>query len=950
MMKLSLFMVLFLNIFGIWQVKSQDKNIWNPHESIPLDTAVRYGKLDNGFTYYLLKNNNPENTILLKLVVKAGRMHEDEDQLEYAHLLEHLIAESTRNFPDIKTYIKEVGGYIRAGTESRYTIYSINIPSGDDKILQSAIQIIKEWAYGNHYDPELIAVQRQAVEGEMRTVNPSSRKINNLIEREVLNNISYTTYSDNEIRESLRNFDLNSFERFYKKWYRPHMEAAIIVGDINTDSLETEIKDVFSDSYAPKKQENINAKPFPLINLSEENHFSTVDDSISSKVVLKIVHSISNFGQRPNKPVDFKKMLVQQLYIKMVDTKAKQLKQQFYPPFESFSTNYGLNQFPDLQLQASLMSIDLGNGDLPSQKSKFQNGLLAWKQIADNFSKDQLENAKREIYEKFVPDDFSTSILSNRLLNHFVYGKAAPGIKEEVDMLMEIISDIDLDDIVEYGNKYENLSKNTSYVFFRGRDTNVPRKELIKQWIREVETMVIDPIKEVTPISTLKDAAAIPTSDDSIHFLASENSIGVTTIQLENGVKLLFKPTKPRTSNFKNKISLQAFRSNIIPLDNRKNYLAGILAPEVMEYMGAGPYDKFELDRFKKENGIALRFHTTENNQMIYGSAKNKDFPELFNLLYLYINQPRKDSKGFEAWRSEMEAGLQGKAIRGSEDFIIEKINSVWYPELPRLEKEDLNDLGMDTILKSLGNWFSGIENFTFIITGDFNENEMIPLVVKTLSAFPVGSSKNKKVKPKVKSFDFPLRQMEKRLEYKNIDQVYTNIYFPVVVPRDLKTKIELQVLTRALYKHVFDRLRNGCYTPSATGEWMDYNRGIFAFHIQFDSAPGREKIMREYAMDAFRSLLENGIDDQFLKTAISEELRRYERRFNSFGYFNLWPDYLQSKLENNEDPVPGILSYGTLLEYFITPEDVNSAAKKFMKEEFIQVFLGYSEGYDKRL
>ena len=57
---------------------------------IPMDEAVRIGKLDNGLTYYLRKNSYPENRAQLRLVVIAGSMQEDDSQLGLAHFIEHM--------------------------------------------------------------------------------------------------------------------------------------------------------------------------------------------------------------------------------------------------------------------------------------------------------------------------------------------------------------------------------------------------------------------------------------------------------------------------------------------------------------------------------------------------------------------------------------------------------------------------------------------------------------------------------------------------------------------------------------------------------------------------------------------------------------------------------------------------------------------------------------------
>ena len=57
----------------------------NLEDSIPVGPQVKLGKLDNGLTYYIHKNRQPAKRLELRLVVKAGSILEDDDQLGLAH-------------------------------------------------------------------------------------------------------------------------------------------------------------------------------------------------------------------------------------------------------------------------------------------------------------------------------------------------------------------------------------------------------------------------------------------------------------------------------------------------------------------------------------------------------------------------------------------------------------------------------------------------------------------------------------------------------------------------------------------------------------------------------------------------------------------------------------------------------------------------------------------------
>jgi len=49
-------------------------------QDIPLDPAVRTGKLANGFTYYIRHNEEPKNRVVFYLANKVGSVLETDDQ------------------------------------------------------------------------------------------------------------------------------------------------------------------------------------------------------------------------------------------------------------------------------------------------------------------------------------------------------------------------------------------------------------------------------------------------------------------------------------------------------------------------------------------------------------------------------------------------------------------------------------------------------------------------------------------------------------------------------------------------------------------------------------------------------------------------------------------------------------------------------------------------------
>ena len=97
--------------------------------AIPIDQAVRIGKLDNGLTYYIRHNNYPENRANFYIAQRVGAMQEEDDQNGLAHFLEHMAFNGSEHFNGegnrIFDYL-ESRGNVNAYTYFTETVYNID--------------------------------------------------------------------------------------------------------------------------------------------------------------------------------------------------------------------------------------------------------------------------------------------------------------------------------------------------------------------------------------------------------------------------------------------------------------------------------------------------------------------------------------------------------------------------------------------------------------------------------------------------------------------------------------------------------------------------------------------------------------------------------------------------------------------------------------------------------
>jgi zinc protease len=119
---------------------------------LPMDPDVRYGKLENGLTYYVRANKLPENRVNFYIAQKVGSIQEEDSQRGLAHFLEHMCFNGTTHFPGdrIVKYCESIGvkfgENLNAYTSTDETVYNINDVPVNESNIDSCLLILHDWA------------------------------------------------------------------------------------------------------------------------------------------------------------------------------------------------------------------------------------------------------------------------------------------------------------------------------------------------------------------------------------------------------------------------------------------------------------------------------------------------------------------------------------------------------------------------------------------------------------------------------------------------------------------------------------------------------------------------------------------------------------------------------------------------------------------------------------
>ena len=188
---------------------------------LPMDSKITYGKLDNGVTYYVKNNQLPKNKAYIELVIKAGSLHENDDQRGLAHLLEHMAFNGLKSFPKnkIDEYLRSLGlslgADFNASTSFERTIYKFQIPTSDEKYLDTGIHILSEIGSELALEDEAFDRERKIVEEEWRRGLGKLDRINELQKPYLFKNSKYLKREPIGTMEVIRNFKYETAKEYY---------------------------------------------------------------------------------------------------------------------------------------------------------------------------------------------------------------------------------------------------------------------------------------------------------------------------------------------------------------------------------------------------------------------------------------------------------------------------------------------------------------------------------------------------------------------------------------------------------------------------------------------------------------------------------------------------------------------------------------------------------------
>jgi zinc protease len=894
-----------------------------PEDAVPLDSAVIRGQLPNGITYYIRQHDEPRDRVELRLAVNAGSLQEDDDQRGLAHFVEHMAFNGTESFEkqELVGYLESIGirfgADLNAYTSFDETVYMLQVPTDDEEILHTGIQVLSEWASKITFDPEEIDKERGVVIEEWRLGRGAGARI---FDKQAPVMLKDSRYAERLIigkKEILENAPRDTIVRYYRDWYRPDLMAVVAVGDVDPDEMEALIR---------KNFEPIPAHPDPrpretyLVPEHSETLYSIVTDPEATMTRVRLMQKLP-----PSQLVteaDYRRSLVEGLYDSMLNQRMQERGREADPPYIAAGGGVG-NMVRGMGAYNLVAIVDEGGLDRGLEAI-----LIEAERVARfGFTDTELERAKsaylRGMEQAYRErDKVKSRSFASEYVRNFFTAEAAPGIAGELELAKRYVPGISLEEVNALADTW--LEDGSRVIAVSGPEKaglEPPSESAIAAVVAGIDAATIEPYDD--RVSDQPLMASVP-PEAEIVTRSEIPELGVTRWQLANGVIVVLKPT-----DFKNdEIRFTAFSPGGTSLVSDEDWVPAMTADTVVLEGGVGSFDLTQLQKMLADKVVSVGTYISELEEGVSGSASPDDMETMFQLISLYFTEPRRSDQAFASVTQKYRGFVENRLARPEAEYADTVTRVITQDHVRRRpwSLELVDEMNLDTSFEVYRDRFADASDFTFIFVGNFELDQIRPYVQSYLGSLP---SLQRDETWRDVGVEAPQGVVEKVVQRGIEPKSRVSIMFPHDFEWDRDNRFVMRSLAQALRIQLREVLREdegGTYGVSVRASVNRIPRQTSMLSVTFGCEPVRVEELTNLVYDELRKVQADGPKPETVEKIQEQDRRTREVQLRENGF---WLSSLESYLWNEEDPRL-ILEFDELVDG-LSVEAIKDAANRWV-------------------
>ena len=916
----------------------------NAQEKLQDNPEIKIGKLENGLTYYLAHNEKPKGCAHFYIVHNVGALQEEDNQNGLAHFLEHMAFNGTKNYPGkgILDFMAKDGvrfGYnVNAYTSVCETCYILSdIPLVRESFVDSVMMVLHDWSCNISCEQDALDAERGVISEEWRRGDNTLSRISTAQVNLVYKGSKYTERDVIGKYEIINGFKRHEILDFYEKWYRPDLQAVVIVGDFDVNEMEKKVKKLYS--TIPVGTDLAQKEEYPIPAMTEPLFENIVDPEVKYQA-LKVFHRHLYPAKDKRYSMDFhREYFMKQLITSIIYNRFTKATEAPDSPAEIAIavTNPYMDNF-----YTTLFTLT------PKSENQLEDLLRFYaievqRLLKHGFTEEEFDMAKAAVWkenrldEEMDRNDIDNDHIVNLCVENFVRNRPMIYENDLIEIKAKALNSVGYEETLAYlPGMMGGPEKIYSYTVATDKTHLLPSAERMKEILAEVENSDLEPgyqqFKKMNLITDMKPGRVTKSKD-------LKNMKGELWT-LSNGAKVYWLPIDPVKSSThfsmdaKYDTGYKAARQNEIAKTN-------IAGTYISRELGFGDCSNADISKDPKCGKVRAFASCGNGNSSMNVLCGKHDVETGLAMFYNYITRPYFNNEN--ALTQYKEINLRSLAREDTPSTIFNRERkAARYGDHPWIEYADsttYNELDMDFIAETFYRNFGNPEDLTVYICTDLDKSMIQPLVEKYIASLEKKCSfkkvKHMPIVPQVKGevkFDrtYPLKSAPKvDIEYQFLANIKEN----------LETKVTYDVLDYVMSLRYLYRIREergGTYTVSFSSDGFGY-KNLRQSVISFQTRPEMEEILLKDCQELIDDLCSNGPTEKEM-----EEAAKYLLKAN------------KEKKERNKNLInvrllemKGCIASGLPLEYDydsairnVTAKDVQKLAKKINNgTRFISIY-----------
>ncbi len=891
---------------------------------MPTDKRLVEGMLSNTFAYKIMHNEKPKERVVIRLLVKAGSLEEDEDQRGLAHFIEHMAFNGTKHFKknDLVRYLESIGmrfgGDLNAETTFGHTLYKLSVPVTGDNV-EKALLIVHDWANGLAFDPKEFENERGVVLEEKRLRNKPGYRLYKQFSPLFFNGSRYEKRETIGKASVLKHAPVSRAVDFYKKWYRPELMTLVVVGDIDPKAMEQKVRKVFADLTNSN-----HTQPYTrLIPDANTTRTLAVSDKDIGDNSLQINYLSRELGSVT--PDEFRSELLDIMVQLMF--KQEVPKHLLAPKTKLLGLSMSTQWITPFR-RSITVTADYAKGNAKAALGEVGRIIAGYS--AYGFDKATFEAVKKQLYaanenghrqRSNTPSEAYASRIVERTENGGVF------IDEDYNYRFskQFLDSVTLDAV---NKRFRAIVSNPDRVilFLGPKRVKIDNKEAL--------SILENAAKEAKTAHKESQSAAVfpprPKKCGSILSKHFDKAHGIYHYVLENNVTVDFKPTDFAKKRVLFTAVATGGDSVVAPeaLDNLHKAARWVVAS------APGKVKAWQMPALLSGKQLQYEFAINRFDESISASSATEDFETLLNLIRWQITAPKIDPAVAKQQRDSLMAALSAKERDPGYRFN-KAFEEYFYDHNPRIQfdtEQSIAKLDPKAMLQDFKKAFSGFNRFHIAIVGDID-----PKTVEKLLPCYLGTLPGKAKPTPYDGRPYPYKKGHLHFEraYNSTNIANITLQYRTTLPKfSVHTAATVNLLQSVLNIRLRNEIRekqSGTYGIGTECKLTRETNNTLVCSISFAADPKRSDALIEDVQTQLAAFIKEGPDVKTLKNAKKEFSVGYTQLLRKNEY---WLSLMQ--LTNRFDtPLEAYLKLGDETAS-VTAEELKRLAKEVFESDSI--------------